>query len=123
VEALEPLAAYAAPTLIRTAAAAVSSVLTGWYFQVGGIFLSADTREPYFELQRALTGAVAATPPGEPLGAELAEVLRALASRLRTATTDDIASRAGSRLDAAGSGVLHRLRTGRVTATLDRGWR
>ncbi len=90
-------------------------------------FLSERTREPYFELQRALTGLlVRATNEEAVLDEQIVEIVKALASRLRTTSTRDIATRVGPRL---GSSVLSRAirrwdpRRARAQVAVDRGWR
>jgi hypothetical protein len=94
----EPLATYAPPAPLTPAvAASVSTAIRSWFFTTGGLVLSARSRVPYFELQRALTEAAAAGS----LDDAATERLRALGSALRTATTDDVGSRVGSRLSRA----------------------
>ena len=60
----------------------LSVVLRRWYFEVGGLYMSPNTRDAYFALQKALTSAHVS-----PEGA------REAGSSLRTATTRDVGSR------------------------------
>jgi hypothetical protein len=122
---LEPLAYYSPSSpLTYGALHRLSETLRDWYFQKGGLVLSERTRAPYFHLQQALTQL-----PGGPareahvkLDAETAAIVKALASRLRTSTTEDVATRVKSRL---GPSVLVRpwLRQRKaVRLSIDRRW-
>ncbi len=98
---LEPLAYYSPPSPITYGALrTLSESLRRWYFEDGGLFLSERTRPPYFHLQQALT----ALPKGPAREAHLKvddetlAIVKALASRLRTSTTEDVATRVRSRL-------------------------
>jgi hypothetical protein len=93
---LEPLAYWSPPEppTYRTLGS-VSRALRSWYFTSGGLVLSTRTRAPYFNLQQALTeltGDDRAT-SDEPLDDDTKEIVKALASRLRSASTDDVATR------------------------------
>jgi hypothetical protein len=119
---LEPLAEYAPPAAVTyRAVAGMARDLRHWYFDAGGLFLSAETRAPYFNLQRALHETIKGGRDADrELDRRLVEILKALASRLRTATTDDVKTRLPPRLG-------ERLRTpskraGPVSATVDRRW-
>lgn len=100
--ALEPFAKYARdppgrPT--RDEVERLAARLRGWYFQDGGIYLSAEAREAYFHLQDALTAVVtserwaAGGGPSDEIDAGTFESLRKLASWLRTALTYDVGTR------------------------------
>jgi hypothetical protein len=93
---LEPLAYFSPPDEVTFAVSReLARALRTWYFEVGGLFLSEDTREAYFDLQKGLGGVIK-----EPLEHDHVPVdgaryqrLRASASKLRTATTRDVATR------------------------------
>jgi hypothetical protein len=80
---LQPLAIYSPPGPVSPESMKQLSVeLRQWYYEVGGLYLSANTRDAFFALQDELT-AQGAT----------AEKAREKGSRLRTATTLDVGSR------------------------------
>jgi hypothetical protein len=109
---LEPLAYHFAPgPVTRGSARELGDSLRSWYFTKGGLVLSAGTRPAYFNLQQALEGTtdLPADHPGA-LEKRQLEILKALASRLRTSTTRDVATRIGSRLGP------------RLTASIERRW-
>ena len=98
---LEPLALYARepagfPT--QAALAAISASLRQWYFRQGGLYLSSEAREAYFNFQRSLS-TVAASPEwrDRPGGAQIDEAtfqaLYRLSSWLRTALSYDVGTR------------------------------
>jgi hypothetical protein len=100
--ALEPLAMYARdppgyPTRAEIAKLAVG--LRRWYFNDGGFYLSAESREAYFDLQKALTALTTSaswTAPGGPsdqIDEDTFERLRKIGSWLRTALTYDVGTR------------------------------
>jgi hypothetical protein len=126
---LEPLAYYSRPQPVtRGSVAELGRALRSWYFRTGGLVLSSSTRPAYFNLQQALEGAgkARADDPATELDDDRVEILKALASRLRTASTGDVATRVGPRLGpslAARLGPLCRRRTASVRATVDRRWR
>jgi hypothetical protein len=124
---LEPLAYYAPPSAVTYAVATdLSQALRTWYFEVGGLFLSEASRDAYFDLQKGLGGVTKEPrPAGDlPLGTRRFERLRALASRLRTASTQDVATRVKPKH----SGPLWRRLVRRVRGpgglevTVRRGW-
>jgi hypothetical protein len=124
---LEILADYSPPGELRyDGLRALSISLRQWYFQRGGLFLSLKTRGPYFNLQQALTGVSSAGRPGsERVDEYTATVVKTLASRLRTSTTDDVATRVGSRLaPSLGTRIKRRSRRARtpVWAGVERRW-
>jgi hypothetical protein len=130
-ELLQPLAFYSPPGPVTYGNVKdLSKKLRVWYFETGGLFLSERTREPYFEFQRALTGLSARATDEEKEEAvvdeQIVEIVKALASRLRTTSTVDISTRVGPRL---GSSILSRAvrrwspRRTRAQVTVDRGWR
>jgi hypothetical protein len=75
----------------------LATALCTWYFDIGGLLMSERTREPYFDLQRALkaVGDGHTRTDEEELPRPTAEALKQLGSRLRTSTTDDVATRVG----------------------------
>ncbi|MGZ6575529.1 MAG: alpha/beta fold hydrolase [Solirubrobacteraceae bacterium] len=93
--------AYYAPEQPLTYGVAneLATALRAWYFSVGGLLMSARTREPYFDLQRALksVGDAHAGRDTE-LPRATGDALKQLGSRLRTSTTDDVATRVGPHL-------------------------
>jgi hypothetical protein len=98
---LEPLAEWSPPSPVTYGGLAkLSKALRRWYFGSGGLFLSGKTRAPYFNLQAALKGLTKNRPPDDEtlLDKDTADIVRELGSRLRTATTDDVATRVGPRL-------------------------
>jgi hypothetical protein len=98
---LEPLADYAPPAeLTYDALGKLSEELRTWYFTTGGLFLSVKTRAPYFHLQQALTELATSHSGrgGDALDPSTSRVVRTLGSRLRTSTTEDVATRVGPRL-------------------------
>jgi hypothetical protein len=125
---LEPFADYSPPAkLTYDRLAEVSIALRQWYFQEGGIFLSIKTRGPYFNLQQALTELSDGHKGSgrKELDPDTSRIVRTLASRLRTSTTQDVATRVGPRLGPTLMSELrrrwHRLRRP-IEATVDRRW-
>jgi hypothetical protein len=120
---LQPLAYYSPPEAVTFAVArALSQALRSWYFEVGGLFLSEQTREAYFDLQKGLGGVIKEPVEHDhlPVGKRLFERLRGSASTLRTASTQDVATRVRSRHAAPLSQRLRRRRALKVTVR--RGW-
>jgi hypothetical protein len=118
--------AYYAPEKPLTYAVAheLATALRTWYFDIGGLLMSERTREPYFDLQRALkvvgeAGAGDDTALPRPTG----DALKQLGSRLRTSTTDDVATRVGPLLTHSLSAWLGRGRRTQALVTVTRGWR
>lgn len=122
---LERLAYYApAETeLTHGAVRELAGALRKWYFETGGLLMSEATREAYFDLQRALRSVGNAhVRAGHPLEDPTAKAVKQLGSRLRTTTTDDVATRVGPLITHSITAWLRRAgrRTPRVTVT--RGW-
>ena len=93
---LEPLAYFSPPSVVTYAVARdLSKALRSWYFEVGGIFLSDATRDAYFDLQKKLGGVIKEPLENDhlPVGLQRFERLRAIASKLRTMSTQDVATR------------------------------
>jgi hypothetical protein len=90
---LEVLAKYSPPQFTREAVADLSVVLREWYFRSGGMYLSRPARNAYFDLQEALVQVLDIDDP-----MLLRELLRERGSRLRTAMTEDVATRVAPRL-------------------------
>jgi hypothetical protein len=99
---LEPLAKYARdpsgyPT--RGEIAKLATRLRGWYFNDGGLYLSAEARQAYFHLQDALTALITSPRwaadgrPSDELDADTFESVRKIGSWLRTALTYDVGTR------------------------------
>jgi hypothetical protein len=106
---LQPLAYYSPPTALTYGGLqTLSESLRRWYFEEGGLFLSERTRPPYFHLQQALTELPAASERKAhmKLDDDTAEIVKALASRLRTSTTEDVATRVRSRLGPSSLGPM-----------------
>jgi hypothetical protein len=99
--ALEPLAKYAREPPgypDREEIGKLSVALRKWYFEKGGLFLSAESRQAYFDLQGALTIVVTserwtAGDLAEELDEHTFEALRQLGSWLRTTLTYDVGTR------------------------------
>jgi len=95
---LEPLAVFARQGLPRqNELKDLSSVLRGWYFEEGGLYLSESARDSYFRLQRALRALSSSDRWSiagmETLDADTFEHLRRIGSRLRTMLTLDVGTR------------------------------
>lgn len=100
--ALEPLAKYAREPPGRPRRAELEDLtrdLRRWYFEEGGLYLSAEAREAYFQLQDALTAVIesktwaAGTDPAEEIDAQTFEAFRQIGSWLRTTLTYDVGTR------------------------------
>jgi hypothetical protein len=121
---LERLAYYAPAQMKLTHGVAreLAGALRKWYFETGGLLMSEATREAYFDLQRALKSVGDAGAEGDiQLSDPTAAAVKQLGSRLRTTTTDDVATRVGPLLTHSLSAWLRRgRRTPRVTVT--RAW-
>jgi hypothetical protein len=95
------------PKYARTAQVSYEDVetlsvnLRDWYFQNGGMFLSAGSRDEYFALQDALTKTIrkAGQNMDTILDEETFEMLREKCSNLRTASTSDVGTRTEPELD------------------------
>lgn len=124
---LEPLAYYSPPSAVTYAVVRdLSQALRSWYFEVGGLFLSEGSREAYFDLQKGLGGVIKEPLDARyrPLGPRRFERLRSLASTLRTASTQDVATRVKpKRTGPLLQRVIRRVRgPGGVEVTVRRGW-
>ena len=124
---LEPLAYYSPPSAVTYAVARdLSQALRSWYFEVGGLFLSEGSREAYFDLQKGLGGVIKEPLDARyrPLGPRRFDRLRSLASTLRTASTQDVATRVKpKRTGPLLQRVVRRVRGhGGVEVTVRRGW-
>ena len=122
---LEPLAYWSPPRpLTYGGIAQVSQALRSWYFGSGGLFLSHKTRAPYFNLQESLTKLSEARPTYDTtvLDEDSHEVLKALGSRLRTATTEDVATRVEPSLAGPFGARLMRARRSPLHIQVDRRW-
>jgi hypothetical protein len=110
--ALEPLAKYARDPPgypDREEIGELSVALRTWYFETGGLFLSAESRQAYFDLQDALTVVVTserwtASDLAEELDEDMFEALRQLGSWLRTTLTYGHAAPILARAGVAGAG-------------------
>jgi hypothetical protein len=100
--ALEPLAKYAREPPGRPRRDEIEELardLRRWYFQEGGLYLSAEAREAYFQLQDALTAVIesarwtAGNGSSEEIDAGTFEALRQIGSWLRTTLTYDVGTR------------------------------
>lgn len=91
---LDALAKYGRTrTLARDEAHALGRSLRAWYFEVGGIFLSEQTRGDYFALQDAIEHLATPGSTRDPLTTADDDFLRVLGSRLRTGMTRDVGTR------------------------------
>jgi hypothetical protein len=100
--ALEPLARYAREPTGRPGRNEIVNLarnLRRWYFQEGGLYLSAEAREAYFQLQDALTAVMdserwtAGTSSSEQIDVQTFEALRQISSWLRTTLSYDVGTR------------------------------
>lgn len=99
---LEPLAKYAREPPGRPPRREIQELtvsLRRWYFETGGLYLSAEARQAYFDLQEGLTVVVgserwdAAPEPSKQVDETTFEALRHLGSWLRTTLTYDVGTR------------------------------
>jgi hypothetical protein len=125
---LEPLADWSPPGPVTNGSLGrLSKALRSWYFTSGGLYLSGKSRAPYFNLQEALTQVSEGRPADDETEpeADTRQMLHALASRLRTATTDDVATRVDPILGGRfGSGLRWpwRARKSPLRIVVDRRW-
>jgi len=100
--ALEPLAKYAREPPGRPRRNEIEDLarhLRRWYFEKGVLFLSAEAREAYFQLQDALTAVIGSerwtegTSSSDEIDAQTFNALRQIASWLRTTLTYDVGTR------------------------------
>ncbi|HEX8129170.1 MAG TPA: hypothetical protein VF527_08725 [Pyrinomonadaceae bacterium] len=99
---LQPLARYAPPELVtRRRVEQLAIELRRWYFEVGGLFCTDQTRDAYFALQKGIEKAVEET-KNEKAETELepdcAKELRGIGSNLRTSMARDVGTRVKSPL-------------------------
>jgi hypothetical protein len=111
---LEPLAKYATkPSVSKTDIKELAENLRIWYFETGGIFLSAAAREAYFALQEVLTHLIKGmgweSPDQKNLTPAAREYLRTYGSRLRTSLTLDVGTRTRPKIRGDAPSVDHRL--------------
>jgi hypothetical protein len=95
---LNPLSLYGRDSFpTRETIDSLAQTLTSWYFQEGGVFLSKNTRDAYFRLQRALQTLRFsdrwADDWSQELDKDTFEHLRNIGSRLRTRMTLDVGTR------------------------------
>jgi hypothetical protein len=122
---LEPLAYWSpARPLTYGGIGQLSRALRSWYFGSGGLFLSHKTRAPYFNLQESLTRLSEGRPTDDStvLDDDSHEVVKALGSRLRTATTEDVATRVEPSLAGPFGARLMRARRSPLHIQVDRRW-
>ncbi len=122
---LEPLAEYFGAQPTRDEVAELGRAVRTWYFHTGGLVLSESTRAPYFNLQQGLTGVVQSKGSAAEIDGDEYRILKALASRLRTATTDDVATRLPPRLRSRVGAPVRRVvrRAHPLRVTVDRRWK
>jgi hypothetical protein len=94
----EPLGKYASlESFTYKTVAAVSSNMHNWYFGEGGLFLSKQSRTPYFLLkdaiQRVIEDGKLASNPDQPIPDAARQAIVDAAGRLRTSLADDIRTR------------------------------
>lgn len=94
-----PLAKYSPPEdTTYSTLKNLSTSMSKWYYEEsGGIFLSINSRNEYFEIQDKITNSLKNTSNlDEELNDELRKEIYNKASSLRTKLTDDLGSRANS---------------------------
>ncbi|HEX4605240.1 MAG TPA: hypothetical protein VH724_14665 [Candidatus Angelobacter sp.] len=94
----KPLAEFSAESpLTYGIVKAVSTEMRDWYFAEGGIYLSRNSRGPYFHLkklmQTVLDDGQLRQSPGKELALEQAGEILTAARELRTSLADDIGAR------------------------------
>jgi hypothetical protein len=99
---LEPTAKYGRAPVTHDVIRTLTNKSRDWYFEKGGIYLTVETRKPYFEWKRLLEElyadeALAQHPQTAIPEERLAPMLKA-ASELRTALSDDIGTKRLSRI-------------------------
>ncbi len=74
--------------------------LRSWYFEVGGLFLSDNSRDRYFDLQEAIVAELKKEHPDEnkDLDTNSFEAIREQSSTLRTSLSSDLRSRNAPRI-------------------------
>ena len=99
---LEPLARYGREPVTRAVLRSISDKTRTWYFQRGGIYLTARSRKPYFKwkalMEPFLDDSNVASKPDAPVPLEQLELVLDAGSSLRTALSDDIGTKRLSRI-------------------------
>ena len=100
---LQPLARYSRPGPVTgETLARVSRAMRSSYFEDGGLFLSEESRRPYFALQKALARTIARTDdPKAELDARTFVTVFRRTSELRRGMTEDVRTRKESALELA----------------------
>jgi hypothetical protein len=99
---LEDLAKYARPkALTFTDLELLTTSLREWYFQKGGLFLSDNSRDCYFDLQDAIKNVLVANSEAKEteIAEQTYESLRSVGSNLRTALAQDVGTRKAAKLN------------------------
>ena len=99
---LEDLAKYARPKELTFADLEKLTVsLREWYFQKGGLFLSDNSRDSYFDLQEAIKNVLASHTEGkeQTVPETIFEELRQTGSLLRTVLVRDVGARQEAKLN------------------------
>ncbi|MFI6172538.1 hypothetical protein ACIBCN_37575 [Nocardia sp. NPDC051052] len=93
----KPLAAFRDSRPTRDELAQVSEWMMDWYFDVGGLYLSTETREARVALQRTVRAVRASerwsAAADQTIDAETFDHIRVIASTLRTRMTYDVGTR------------------------------
>jgi hypothetical protein len=97
---LKPLARYSPEKpLTYRVVKDTSERMREWYFETGGIYLSRESRGPYFQLKAAMQAIIddpaLADRPDEPLGDLRIQTVLDGGKRLRAGLADDIGTRRG----------------------------
>jgi hypothetical protein len=98
---MQVLAKYARPEPVTASRLRkLAEELRGWYFEVGGLFLSDDSRDRYFDLQDAIVDELKKKRDDENQELDHAsfEAIRKKGSTLRTSLSSDLRSRNAPRL-------------------------
>lgn len=89
---LKPLARYSPETpLTHQVIKETSESMRDWYFESGGIFLSRESRAPYFALKKKMQEII--DNPDHPLDAKWIKALHDQGTILREALSNDIGTR------------------------------
>jgi hypothetical protein len=99
---MQVLAKYARPEPVTpNRLETLSSDLRKWYFEIGGLFLTDNSRDAYFALQEEISAEVAAgkSSPSEEISANDFEAVRKRGSTLRTNLCSDLRSRIQPQLE------------------------
>ena len=94
---LKPLARYSPPEPVsHQLVKRTSEDLRDWYFDIGGVYLSRESRGPYFQLKKMMQSIIddpAMEKQVGPLPPELVRTLHDQASKLREVLSDDVGTR------------------------------